>query len=448
MKNWKSVVAFLMAVLICLGGMGLAVAEEKKYDLGGRVVTLGHYNDLTPNENSPTYVEQMELIESIEEKYNCTIEFISTGDWHAWDATIKTMAMSGEKVADAFAHTIDYIIPTWSYAELLAPLDEYFDMADPMWNQLIMDTWSMNGKHYTVSTNKHGYLGTCILFNKRICAENGITDEYLYELQRNHEWTWDKLLELARKCTRDKNNDGQMDTWGFGAYGPSPIITESFVYANNATCVRMRDDMTYEYSLNDPAAIEAIEFCRQLVNENGVVYTGSWDWGTWEKLWNRGKVAFYQSFSWEVGNYVFNLEDDEFGVLLIPMGPQADGYVNAENVPDGWFIQECVEDKEAIAAILYDYLYPYDWKDEVEPYMSFENIVFDDESLEAFDLIDVPTFALGEAATWYRNNILWGDFGVNSNVSGRVFAETNASPAQAAFDEMTVSFKDQLEEME
>ncbi len=437
---------WMMCVLVLVGGMTSALGEEKTFDLGGATITLGSYRDLTPSESSPTYPDQMALVEEIERKYNCRLAFTTTGDWHSWDATIKIMAMSGEKVADAFCHTIDYVIRSWTYVNLLAPLDDYLDLSDPMWNQEAMAPWKYQGKNYTVSTARNG-LGTCILFNKRICAENGITDEMLYEWQENREWTWDKLLEVAQQCTKDTDGDGEMDVWGFGAYGCAPVISESFIYANGSSCVTMDDNLTYHYNLDDPAAVEAIEWCRMLANDSGVCYRGPFDWGTWEKLWNRGKIAFYQVYSWEVTNYPLNLQDDEFGMLMIPIGPRAEDYVNAQNVHDGWFIQACVENKEAVAAILRDWLYPYDWKEIGDSASSFENVVFDDESLDTIRLIDGRSvLALGEPATWFRNNILWNDFGVNSNVPGRVFADTNRAPSQASFDELVTMFEDMAKE--
>ncbi len=424
--------------LICLFGMVLpASAEEKNWDLNGRTVTLGSYRNLAPSENSPTYADEVQLIEDIEKKYNCKLEFITTGDFHSWDAVVKVQAMSGEKVADAFCHVIDYILPTWVYADLLSPLDDYIDMDDEMWNKNAMDPWKYQGKNYTVSVSDDAP-GTVILFNKRICASMGITDEYLYELQENREWTWDKLLELARKCTLDTNNDGATDIWGFGAYGSAPVIAESFVYANGGQCVTVDENLKYTYALNTPEAIEAIEWCRALVNDYGICYSDAWSWGMWEKLWNRGKIAFYQVYSWEVTNYTSNLEDDEFGILAIPIGPQADDYANAQNIHDGWFIQNCVEDKEAIAAILTDFLYPYDWKDEVEAWERFDNIVFDDESIDSLRIMtERSVLALGENATWFRDHVLWSDFGVNSNIPGRVFAETYENPSQESLDALS-----------
>lgn len=69
---------------------------------------------------------------------------------------------------------------------LIVPLDDYFDFDDETWNQSCDDEWRYQGKHYCI-TSRDDAVGHVILFNKRICAENGITDEYLYDPQRNGE---------------------------------------------------------------------------------------------------------------------------------------------------------------------------------------------------------------------------------------------------------------------
>ncbi len=457
-KRWRCVA---MALSFCLtlsmmvgcrgdgGSSGSKPAESggenAAFDLNGATVVLGSYNDLTPNETSATYAQEIALKEEIEAKYHCKLEFYTTNDWHTWNSTISIMALSGEKVADAFCHTIDYVVPGWINSELVAPLDAYFDLSQPMWNKQAMTPWVLDGKNYMVSTALDG-LGSCILFNKRLCAEYGITDTSLYELQEKGEWTWNKLLELAKACTKDTNNDGETDVWGFGAYGVAPVSAEAFIYANGSSTVKLDDKLHYTYNLDDPAAIEALEFCRMLANDSGVCYKGEYEWGSWEKLWNKGQVAFYQTYSWVIAPYTVNLADDEFGMLLIPKGPQASDYVNAQNVHDGWFIQPMVENKEAVAAILTDWLYPYDWKENTEPWMYFRNLVFDDQSLETIKKIDGRSvLALGEPATWFRDNILWNDFGVNNNTPARTFAETNKAPSQAAFDELNTNFFEGLE---
>lgn len=441
----KRLISLLLTLSLLLSLAGAAWAEEKQYDLGGRTVTLGSYYDLNPSENSFTYAEEMALIEELEKKYNCKLEFYTTGDFHSWDATIKSLAMTGTPVADAFCQVADYVVPTWMFADLLEPLSDYIDTSDPIWSREYMDVFQYEGKDYTVMRAVEAP-GNLILFNKRICAEYGIEADMLYDLQANGEWTWDKLVELAAKCTQDTNNDGKIDVWGFGAYGASPVTVEPFVYANGGTCVTIDENLRYHYGLNTPEAIEAIEWCRWLANDSGVCYFEDWTWGAGEKQWNRGNIAFFQALSWEVANYVPNLEDDEFGILLHPMGPSADDYVNVMNVPDGWFIPKGVQNPEAIAALLVDYLYPYDWREDYDPVEAFDKFVFDDRSLEAMELLEGRTvMGLGENATWFRDNVLWNDMGVTSNTPGRVFAETYEAPSQTAFDELYATF-DKVEE--
>lgn len=413
------------------GGSG-----EKKYDLGGRTVTLAHWSDLTPNESSPTYAEQMQLIEDIESKYNCRLDFFTTNDWHSYMSVIQITALSGEQISDAFWAGFSYLIPTWVNSDLIVPLDNYFDFSDKTWNQSMNDEWSLNGKHYGIS-NWRDALGHVILFNKRICAENGITDSYLYDLQKKGEWTWDKLREFAIKCTKDTDNDGENDVFGFGSYGTCPTNPEPFVYANGASPVTVDKDFHYHYNLNDPRVIEAIQYCYDLYWVDQVSYMGSTDWGTWEGLWRMGNTAFYSVASWNMFDYPEDLEDDEIGVLLIPKGPSAEDYVNAQSAPSGIFIQPMVQDKEAIAAIMTDFHRDYDWRLPNDAASQWKNWVFDDNSLESIDMVNGRTVSLmGEVSTYFRDNVLWSDWGIKSQTNPRSFVESMKAPCQASFDEL------------
>mgnify|MGYP004515990941 FL=1 len=215
---------------------------------------------------------------------------------------------------------------------LIVPLDDYFDFDDETWNQSCDDEWRYQGKHYCI-TSWDDAVGHVILFNKRICAENGITDEYLYDPQRNGEWTWDKLREMAVKCTKDTDNDGAIDVYGYGSYGACPTCPEPYLYANGAAPVVRDENFHYQYNLDDPKAIEAIQFCYDLYWTDQVCYMGSSDWDSWEGLWRMGKTALYEVASWNMADSFEDLEDDEIGILLIPKGPSADGYVNAQSMP-------------------------------------------------------------------------------------------------------------------
>ena len=192
----KKTIALLLTLAMLLSMVSLpALAEEPTYDLGGRVVTIASWSDGTPNENSPTYAEEMALLQYINEKYNCDLQFVTTGDWHSYMSVINTQVVSGEKIADVFWAGFGTTVPLWVENGFVVALDDYFDFDDPTFNPAINDEWMMNGQHYGI-TFWDDALGHVILFNKRILAENGIEAEYLYELQANGEWTWEVLREL------------------------------------------------------------------------------------------------------------------------------------------------------------------------------------------------------------------------------------------------------------
>ena len=435
--KYRFILLLLLAACVALSAFSFAVAdEEKHWDLGGRDVVIAHWYDLNPKESSPVYLEQMALMEHINQKYNSNLKFIYTGDWHSYMSVINVSLVSGDKIADAFWAAFGTAVPNWASRGLVVPLDEYFDFDDEMWNQKANDEWIYNGSHYCI-TDWDDALGHVILFNKRICAENGITDEYLYELQAKGEWTWDKLRELAIRCTHDTDNDGAIDVFGFGSYGTCPTCPEAFVYANGAAPVTKDENFHYQYNLDDPRVLEAIQFCYDLYWTDQVCYMGSTDWGSWEGLWRMGKTAFYSVASWNMRDYAEDLEDDEIGILLIPKGPSADDYVNAQSMPSGICIQPMVEDKDAIAAIVSEWYAPYDWRMPNTQADQWDNFVFDDESLETIEMIDGRTVSLlGEVSTYFRDEVLWNDWGIKAGISPRTYVETMKAACQASFDEL------------
>ncbi|MBO2517335.1 MAG: hypothetical protein CW338_08710 [Clostridiales bacterium] len=433
----KKILIYLTVISILMSFCVMSCAEEeKKYDLGGRTVTIAYWGDMTPNENSPTYAEEMALLEHINEKYNCNLTFVTTGDWHSYMSVVNISLVNGEKIADAFYAAFGTAVPKWADKGMIVPLDDYFDFDDELWNQDCNDAWIYKGHHYCI-TNWDDAVGHVILFNKRICAENGITDEYLYDLQRNGEWTWDKLRELAIRCTKDTNNDGAIDVYGYGSYGTCPTCPEPYLYANGTTPVTKDENYHYHYNLDDPRVIEAIQFCYDLYWNDRVCYMGSNDAGSWEGMWRLGKTAFYEVASWNMADYFEDLEDDEIGILMIPMGPSATDYVNAESMPSGICMQPMVEDKEAIAAIVYEWTRDYDWRMPWTQVDQWENYVFDDESLETIEMLNGRTVPLlGEVSTYFRDYVLWNDWGIKQGIPPRTYVETMRDSCQASFDEL------------
>lgn len=438
-KRYLAVTLVLMMGLSLTLGTALADPEKKTFDLGGRVVTLGQWGEHAPSPDSDTYAQTMALIEDIETRYNCTLEFFTTNDWHQYMEQVLISAISNDVYCDTFLYGAGQAAAL-AANDMLAPLDDIMDLNDPMWNQDTKEDWAIGGKHYWISDWETGF-PRCMLFNKRVVEENGIDPQEIFELCRNGEWTWDKLLEFAQKCT--KIVDGEYVSYGLGAFGSSPIMVEYLMYTNGTSPAVYGPNKELIYNMDDPAVVETMEFAYALTNEHKVVYTGSSDWGSWEEMWKAGKTAFFMIDTWQMENYYEPLAEDEFGIIMLPKGPRAENYVNIQDMPCGWVIQSSEPDKEAIGSLLTEYFYPYDWREENSKTIEeqWEDRVFDDESLEMvlmyYNEADlVPR--VGDENSWFQGNILWSDFGLMSKTPPRTWIAERKAEIERAFAEAAV----------
>lgn len=448
MKYVRKIAALLMAGSMVLSFAGCKNGDtgtggsdtEMKYDLHQRVVTIGTWSNEAPDENSPNYQKKLEVWTNIEKKYNCKLQSLPASDFNSWCRNITTKALANEKIADVFLAPFERIVPQWVNSGLVVPLDDYFDFSEDHWNKVSNDQWMMNGKHYGI-TDWHVSAGYVILFNKRICAENGITEEQLYKWQETGEWTWSKFREVTKKTTK-MNSDGRVKSWGLGSSGAYPVFTEPFIYSNGTTPVKISSDFKYTYNLDDPAAIEAIDFCQKLVYEDKVAYPNFDGASTWQNLWERGKVAFFQVPMWQMNEQYEAMKDDPYGMLLMPKGPKADDYVNVYSSTSGFFMQPMVEDKEIIAKLVSDYSkgnveYYHEINPNEEPAVDIEHLLFDEGSRKTANMILGRSRELvGGGAAWFRDNVLWSSWGIKDKMPARTFVETNRAPSQKAFDDL------------
>lgn len=410
--------------------------EEPAYDLGGRTVTFAHWGSLEPSPQSQTYTQEIELIAMIEDKYNCVLQFNTTNDWSTYRQQVLLSAMSNEKYADVF-WLGGGDMGLWTANNFLMQLDDYIDFSADHWNQELTDDWMIDGKHYFV-TDADTVMGRVILFNKRLCEDNGITAESLYELQRNGEWTWDKLLEFAQQCTQIVN--GEYVSYGLGAYGSCPVMPESFMISNGVAAAAYDENKNLVYNLEDPAVMEALQFSYDLVNTYHVCYSGATDWGTWSQVWEEGRTAFFMCDAWQMDMYYEPLAEDGFGVLMLPKGPSVDDYKNFMAIPAGIVMSSLQEDPEAIGALVDDYYRDYDWRLNLTTEEQYRDIL-DEGSIESIEMALEPGRTIiqaGDENSWYQGNILWSDFGILSQTPPRTWVTERRAEIEKAFEDGNV----------
>ncbi|MDF2484627.1 MAG: hypothetical protein K0R46_795, partial [Herbinix sp.] len=183
----------------------------------------------------------------IQEDYNFTLEQVNLGGWAEYAEIFITSTMSGDPAADIFIMD-QAMVPEPIKQGLCYPLNELpsFDFTQEKWNSGIRDSYTIGGATYAFSEEKDAP-GLGVFWNKRLFEEAGLDPDLLYDLQKNGEWTWDKLHELAKQLTIDSNSDGVTDTYGISTWQRE--IVKAAVFSNGADYVRY-NEQTGKYENN------------------------------------------------------------------------------------------------------------------------------------------------------------------------------------------------------
>jgi len=97
------------------------------------------------------------------------------------------------------------------------------------------------------------------------------------------------LLVTALALTQDLDGDGEVDQYGFGIR-PTVDTFQIFLRQNGGRILTLKDDGTYEITVNSPEAVEALQFMVDLVHKYKVAYMQG---GYLSGPFGDGKVAMY-----------------------------------------------------------------------------------------------------------------------------------------------------------
>ena len=358
------------------------VVEEPSYDFGGRKIRWAAWWDLGPVEGaSETADKQLERIAELEEKYNFKLEFLNL-PYNELLEQFAASTLAGDPIAE-FIQLENYYFLSHVISGMVLPVSDLniFDFNEDKWDKRIIRDTTWNGKVYGLATGKKAPENALIWWNKTMFERNGLPN--LYELQRNKEWTWDKMLEIAVKATVDLDGDGTVDQWGLA--GASPEL--ALIYSNNGQTVRAEDGKL-RFALMEPNALEALQFYQDLIHTHKVFAVppanSSWDWAIQQFI--SGKVAMNIEGAWVCGM----LDDgmaDEYGVVAFPIGPKGTDYVAAIGTENYTIMPSTVKKPEE-AAIFYDaYTGPFEGEDPDAWKEGYEINLRDAESLETLEMM-------------------------------------------------------------
>ncbi|ANY72651.1 ABC transporter substrate-binding protein [Paenibacillus ihbetae] len=394
-------------------------------DLGGRVIKVAAWWDLTPAGNTADEKARLEKIAEVEKKYNVKIEFVNV-PFEEYMNKFTTSVLAGEPFADIVQLEYKSALPAIMKGQLL-PISEFTTDHNNINNEA-----NLQMKYPAIGGGEYGFdnpisLGLGLHYNRDLFKKHGLPD--LQELHAKGEWNWDKFMEIAKQATKDTNNDGKTDVWGFSGWAIDAV--KHFTAANGGKIV---DDANGKEGLSDPKTLEAAEFINRLYNVEKVVKVKSGNKTNWEETntFKDGDVAMFPAAEWMLGDVTF-----EVGIVPIPNGPQGSPEATyANTAASAKFIPKGVKDP-AIVYQIYEETFDIQSTEEYPGQDYLEGIYTNQEDIDMIreHIAGTGVITVDEAYTDYPTGAFIEDIIVN-NQSVTATAEKYKQQAQAAVDKM------------
>ncbi|OGX03746.1 MAG: hypothetical protein A3G87_00210 [Omnitrophica bacterium RIFCSPLOWO2_12_FULL_50_11] len=229
-----------------------------------------------------------ESVKGWQEKHrNIQIRFEHT-PYAGYDSKILTR-IAGGAAPDVIAAEVNYFV-TFATRDVFVDLKPFVNR-DPEFSiddffPSIIDRFSVGEKLYAIPRDVAPF--ACVFYNKNLFDEANIpypTDD----------WTWDDLLENAKRLTK-RDEEGRVAQYGF--YG---WAWQNFIYGNGGALVDNVKDPTTS-RLDDPKSIEGLQFYADLINEHRVMPTpvalANLGMGV-DHMFASGRLAMFLSGIWE-----------------------------------------------------------------------------------------------------------------------------------------------------
>jgi ABC-type glycerol-3-phosphate transport system substrate-binding protein len=344
-------------------------------------------------------------LKEVEEKYNVRIEYVNL----TWDGTIEsinTSIMAGNPDMDIYMADLQFGVPAVLNGFAQAIEDFAPAGSDVLGAQKIMKRLNLldDPKNYLFAKEEKDAYGYPLGFNVAMIQEANLEDPR--DLYDRGEWTWDVWSDYLLKLTKDTNNDGVYDVYGYGGFWTNML--ENMLPANNT---HIAGDKTE--GLSDPKTIEVMEFLQKIyVTDKTARPWNQDDWDTNLQPFVDGKMAFFVTKDWIIQKFAGENGVDltfELGVVPWPYGPSGKKEDSQKYLAEGnWcIIPVGVKDPALVYSVYYDYINWFkddtDWRDEggkfdwqADQYQTQRNMdmAVANGSISAFDLW--PTLGLGD----------------------------------------------------
>jgi len=343
-------------------------SDYEAFDMGGRVIKIAVFYDMyydsfdeSPEDNKGlTDLERGQLmldnVKRIEKKYNCKIEYVNPGA-ESLKSSLNTSVLNGTPDYDVYLTQMNFALPlavNGYFTDLSTFKADYLDLNH---EQNILTAFDVAGTNCFFSKSGINITGTYLVYNSEMIQAAGLTDPN--ELYANGEWTWEKFAEYCTLLTKDTDNNGETDIYGYG--GDLTWTIQEFLASNDAILVN--DDG--KEGLSDPKVLETFKYLGELYSEKKVAKPIADDWYENNAAWMNKKCVFGATQMWILQTNKINFE---YHIVPFPVGPNGTGETAGQGFNDYFVIPRGVKDPEKVYQVLEEFFGWYcddlDYRDE------------------------------------------------------------------------------------
>lgn len=221
---------------------------------------------------------------------------------------LSALAAAGD-LPDVFAMSSGFV-KEWAEAGNLKDLSETVEGTDlTAYYDGAMSVGEVSGGRYAFPQN---WVAPVLYFNKDMFDDAGVG-------YPTADWTWDDFKAAAQALTKDTNDDGTPDQWGFWLYGRYAHV-DTWVFRNGG---RYLNDKETGLEPNNEAQ-NTLAFLSDLITDGVAPKPQDMEGIRQQDVFPMGMAAMWVDGSWNIAN-VRKVAGDSFnwGIAQVPMGPDA-----------------------------------------------------------------------------------------------------------------------------
>ncbi len=256
------------------------------------------------------------------EKYGIELQ-VSKDEYTAVNNSISRSVKAGSDEYDlCFVHMVSGA--SLAQSNLVLPFHNlpYVDLEKPWWDKDIRNGFSIRNNLMMVNGDispTSFSITSCLYFNKTMFDR--LDMEYPYELVRSGEWTLDKLFELTKDITEDRDGDSKVtydstaDVFGLASWYLD--VPYSFYYAAGGMLVsKDADDVPfYDPQLERDTKIYN-KIYDVIITNNAYYETNISNFPNVAKVFADGRALFYDAKLASAEE--LREMDDDFGIIPVP----------------------------------------------------------------------------------------------------------------------------------